>query len=93
MKMFNAVKRHAANAWSAVKKGAVTLAVGAAAGLAALLGQVNDAAAALPAVVGSTVTAIQADGQAIFDLIFPVVGAFLGLVIVIKLFKRFGNKV
>lgn len=52
-----------------------------------------NAMAALPASVGTTVTAIQTDGQAIFDLIFPVVGVFLGLVIVIKLFKRFGNKV
>lgn len=60
---------------------------------AAMVLAAGQAAAALPASVGTTVTAIQADGQAIFDLIFPVVGAFLGLVIVIKLFKRFGNKV
>lgn len=53
----------------------------------------GSAMAALPASVGTTVTAIQGDGQAIFDLIFPVVGAFLGLAIVIKLFKRFSNKV
>lgn len=49
--------------------------------------------AALPASVGTTVTAIQTDGQAVFDLVFPVVGVFLGLALVIKLFKRFANKV
>lgn len=54
---------------------------------------VDSAMAALPASVGTTVTAIQTDGQGIFDLVFPVVGTFLGLAIVIKLFKRFSNKV
>lgn len=54
---------------------------------------VHSAMAALPASVGTTVTAIQTDGQGIFDLVFPVVGTFLGLAIVIKLFKRFSNKV
>lgn len=54
---------------------------------------VSSAFAALPASVGTTVTAIQADGQAIFDLIFPVVGVFLGLGLVITLFKRFAKKV
>lgn len=64
------------------------------AGSAVAMGvMVGEAAAALPASVATTVTAIETDGKAIFDLIFPVVGVFLGLVIVIKLFKRFGNKV
>lgn len=54
---------------------------------------VDSAMAALPASVGTTVTAIETDGQGIFDLVFPVVGTFLGLAIVIKLFKRFSNKV
>ena len=49
--------------------------------------------AALPAVVGTSLTAIQEDGSDIFDLVFPVVAAMLGLAIVIKLFKRFTNKV
>lgn len=78
MKMKDVVKRSVA----AVAGGAVVM-----------VGLIDEAAAALPAAVATTVTAIEADGQAIFDLIFPVVGAFLGLVIVIKLFKRFGNKV
>lgn len=50
------------------------------------------AEAALPASVGTTVTAIQADGQSLFDLVFPVVAGFVGLAVVIKLFKRFSNK-
>jgi len=54
---------------------------------------VDSAMAALPASVATTVTSIETDGKAIFDLVFPVVGAFLGLAIVIKLFKRFSNKV
>lgn len=62
-------------------------------GVVAMVGLVGSAAAALPASVGSTVTDIAANGQSIFDLVFPVVGTFLGLVIVIKLFKRFGNKI
>jgi glycopeptide antibiotics resistance protein len=53
----------------------------------------TSAMAALPASVATTVTAIQTDGQDIFDLVFPVVGAFVGLVLVIKLFKRFSNKI
>lgn len=36
---------------------------------------------------------VKADGQAMFDLVFPVIGFMLGLAIVIKLFKRFTNKV
>lgn len=66
--------------------------VRAAIGSALMVGSVA-AHAALPAVVGTTITGIQTDGQAIFDLVFPVVGVFVGLGIVITLFKRFSNKV
>ncbi len=51
------------------------------------------ASAALPALVGTTLTGISDNVQAIFDLAFPVVALGLGLVVVIKLFKRFGNKI
>jgi len=64
-----------------------------AAGSALALVSVGSAMAALPAVVGTTVTSIQTDGTAIFDLVFPVVGVFLGMSLIIKLFKRFSNKV
>ena len=60
---------------------------------AALLTASVAAHAELPAVVGTSLTAIKADGQSIFDLVFPVVAAMLGLAIVLKLFKRFTNKV
>jgi len=51
-----------------------------------------EAQAALPASVGTTVSAIETDGTALFNLVFPVVAAFVGLAVVIKLFKRFANK-
>jgi len=60
---------------------------------AVLLSVSISAHAALPAVVGTSLTAIQEDGSDIFDLVFPVVASLLGLAIVIKLFKRFTNKV
>lgn len=66
----------------------VFVAVAAAAALAS-----QSAFAALPASVGTSITAMQTDGQAIFDLVFPVVAAMTGLVIVIKLMKRFSNKI
>ena len=59
----------------------------------ALAGLINSAAAALPASVATTMTSIKDDGQSVFDLVFPVVGFFLGLALIIKLFKRFANKV
>lgn len=49
--------------------------------------------AVLPAAVGTTVTQIETDANDIFALVFPVVGAILALTIIIKLFKRFSNKV
>lgn len=63
------------------------------AALASMVALVGVAHAELPASVATSITAIQTDGTAIFDLVFPVVAAFLGLAIVIKLFKRFANKV
>lgn len=39
------------------------------------------------------VAQIQTDGQAIFDMIFPVIGVFIGLALIVTLFKRFTKKV
>jgi len=61
--------------------------------LSSFMMMVGAAHAELPASVATTITAIQTDGTSLFDLVFPVVAAFLGLSIVIKLFKRFANKV
>ena len=49
--------------------------------------------AALPAVVGTTLTEIQTDALALIDLIWPVVLAIMGGFILIKLAKRGGNKI
>ena len=51
------------------------------------------AEAALPAVVGTTLTGIQTDGLALIDLIWPVVGAVTGGFILFKLFKRGSSKI
>lgn len=49
--------------------------------------------AALPASVTTVVDGIQQDGTDLFDATFPVIGAILGLLVVIKLFKRFISKI
>lgn len=53
---------------------------------------VGTAHAALPTSIAATVAEIEADGQAMFDLMFPVVATLTVLGIIIKLFKRFANK-
>ena len=79
---------------SKIVNGAQTLALTAASAAALALGMPStDAIAALPAAVATTFTAIETDATDIFALAFPVVGAVLGLVIVIKLFKRFTGKI
>lgn len=69
--------------------------IGRKAGLAgvALAVMVNQAMAALPESVATSINAIKADGEALFALVFPVVATLLGLMVVIKLFKRFSNKI
>lgn len=52
-----------------------------------------NASAALPAAVGTTLTTIGADMNSLFDAVFPWVATGVGLTIVIKLFKRFSNKI
>lgn len=54
---------------------------------------VSSAFAALPAVVGTTLTTVQEDGLSLADLVWPVILALLGASILMKLAKRFGNKV
>ncbi|MFJ2989653.1 major coat protein [Collimonas sp. NPDC087041] len=43
--------------------------------------------------VAAAFTSMQANATAVFGLAMPVVASILGMVIVIKLVKRFGNKV
>jgi hypothetical protein len=62
--------------------------------LAALaVGATTSAFAALPASVTTTVTGIGSDGQSLFDAVFPIIGILIGLVVTIKLFKRFVAKI
>lgn len=60
---------------------------------AVLLSVVGLASAALPPEVATSTTTIQSDASAIFALVFPVVAAIVGLVVVVKLFKRFISKI
>ena len=49
--------------------------------------------AALPAVVGTTLTDIQTDALAAIDLVWPVMLIVLGAFIVMKIVKRAAGKV
>ena len=49
--------------------------------------------AALPAVIGATLTEIQTDALAAIDLVWPVLLAVLGGFILIKIVKRASNKI
>lgn len=57
------------------------------------LGSVQPAKAELPAAIGTELASVQADGLALADLVWPVVIALFGAVLLIKLFKRFGSKI
>lgn len=49
--------------------------------------------AAIPEGVGTAVTAIGTDAQSVFDMVVPVVLSVLGLAVIVKLIKRFVNKI
>jgi hypothetical protein len=51
------------------------------------------ASAALPAVATTTFDAIETDGLALIDLVWPVLGSIVGGFILIKLFKRGAAKI
>jgi len=53
----------------------------------------GSAFAALPAVVGTTITSVQTDALAAIDLVWPVVITLLGAFILIKVVKRAMSKV
>lgn len=53
----------------------------------------GSAMAEVPAAVATTVASISADGKSMFDAVFPVVGVVMGLMVVLKLFKRFTAKI
>lgn len=64
------------------------------AGGAAVLGATIGAAhAELPAVIGTEFAKVQANGLALADLVWPILLALFGAVLLMKLAKRFGSKV
>lgn len=53
----------------------------------------TSAFAAVDAAVGTALAAVQADAVALAGIVTPIVIAVLGLMLGIKLIKRFGNKI
>jgi hypothetical protein len=49
--------------------------------------------AALPVAIGTALTEVETDGLALADLVWPVVIALFGSLLMFKLFKRFGSKI
>ncbi len=49
--------------------------------------------AAVPAVVGTTLTTVQTDGLEVINLVWPVMMAIFGAMLLMKLFKRAGSKI
>lgn len=58
-----------------------------------LLGLVGSAHAALDTSVTTAFDAVKADAVTLSGIVVPIVVSVLGLVITIKLIKRFGNKI
>ncbi|MFY0678409.1 MAG: hypothetical protein JXR18_14120 [Neptuniibacter sp.] len=49
--------------------------------------------AALPTGIDTQLAAVQADGLAMADLVWPVVITLFGALVLFKLFKRFGSQI
>ena len=56
------------------------------------LASITNALAAVPAAVGTALTALETDGLAMADLVWPIVISLFSAVMLFKLFKRFANK-
>lgn len=63
------------------------------ASLGLAFGAVTASVAAIPAIVGTTLTSVQTDGLAMIDLVWPVVVTIFGGILLITLFKRAGGKI
>jgi len=61
--------------------------------MAALIAASVSAHAEIPAAVGTAFAAIETDAEALFAMVVPYVVAVLGLMIVLRLIKKFGNKI
>lgn len=73
-----------------IMKNAFAKIAGGAAVLAATIGAAH---AELPAVIGTEFAKVQANGLALADLVWPILLALFGAVLLMKLAKRFGSKV
>lgn len=62
-------------------------------GASFLMAGLSAAHAKLPDVIGTEFTNVQADGLALADLVWPVLMAIFGALLLMKLGKRFGNKI
>lgn len=87
----------AAKKWAVEKINGGVSKVGQALGIggAVLTGQfipASEAQAAVPAIVGTTISGIQTDALSIADLVWPFMLALMGIVILMKLTKRLINK-
>jgi len=60
--------------------------------LVPVLAAAGSAMAEVPAIVGTTVTSMTADATSVFATVFPYAAAVLGMIVVLKLFKRFVSK-
>ena len=63
------------------------------AGSAVVIAGIASAHAALPAAIATEFEKVQADGLALADLVWPILLALFGAVLLMKLAKRFGSKV
>jgi hypothetical protein len=63
------------------------------AALFVMLGFTEQSYAALDASVSTAFAAIQTDATSLNAIVVPILIAILGMVILIKLYKRFGNKI
>lgn len=64
-----------------------------ASGSAVVVAGIASAHAALPAAIATEFSKVQEDGLALADLVWPILLALFGAVLLMKLAKRFGSKV
>lgn len=62
-------------------------------GVSVVLAGIASAHAALPAAIAAEFAKVEADGLALADLVWPILLALFGAVLLMKLAKRFGSKV
>lgn len=61
--------------------------------LVSLLGFSGASLAAIPASMTTAITTISTDSSSLIDSVVPIVASIFGALLLIKLFKRVGNKI